>query len=159
MSKDQYVAVLPDGNEHFCEISSSPSRSSHSSQVDLCNEAVRAYGIKTSRSEPVDIKVQLFRLEIVKGKIERKLSGVYRITPPLERMTQAEYDSEMADTLKYVPVEFHEYVHGEAYDRGHSSGMEECVNIASSIVDSLLPCIKNYARSCIKNYTQPLQGN
>lgn len=147
MSKDQYVAVLPDGNEHFCE--SIPTTTQK--EKSMCAEAVRAYGLKTSRKNPVDVIVKLYRLVINKGKLERQFCGTYHIQPDFERMTQAEYDSEMIDILKHVPVEFHGYVYGEAYDRGHSSGMEECVSIASSIVDNLLPCIKNYTRS--------LQGN
>lgn len=146
MVKEQLVAVLPDGTEHFEELRyfTDRHRSIDSDFRLICENAVRKAGLTTPRHDPVPVQVGLFDLEIQAGKLGRRKIRAFDIMPPLERMTDAQYSDEMQEILSEVPVEFRSYVASESYDRGHSAGYEECTNIAQSIVAALKPCIEAF---------------
>lgn len=144
--KKSVVAVLPDGTEHFEEITSEKSFS-YRDYEGVCENAVSKAKLKTPRNNPVAVNVDLFSLEIKNGKLERRKINTYGIVPQLERMTDDEYNAEMKEILSEIPQEFHSYVWSESYDRGHSDGMEGCVNIAVSIVSALKPCIKEFRKN------------
>lgn len=143
--KKNFVAVLPDGTEHFEELSMfSPRGWSHHDYERVCENAVRNARLTTPRNNPDCVKVDLFVVSIQNGSLNRHKVGNYSITPPLERMTDSDFNAEMRDILGEIPEEFHSYVSSESWDRGHSAGYEECVSIARSIVFSLKPCIESY---------------
>lgn len=138
--KKNYVVVFPDGTEYFKE----DLISSHHDCKKLCEEAVYRSTLKTSRAAPTPIKVKLFSIEIIKGKLDRMFIGEYEIMPNTEPMTDFEYLEEMKNILSVVPEEFRYYVENEAYDKGHSSGYDEVIMLARSIVWDMTPCIEKY---------------
>lgn len=146
MAKDQYVAVIG-SEEEFGEFDPIIRNRDHEwEKKSLCEQLVRRLGLKTARKDPKKIKVSVFRLEIVKGKLERRGAGNYDIDLPLERMTADEYNAEMEEELKDIPEEFRPYVSNESYDRGHSAGYEEVLGIAKEMIHNLRPCIENYRK-------------
>ena len=146
MTKDHYVAVF--GNEEeFGEFDPVVlSRDHEWEKKNLCQQLVRRLGLTTARKYPKKIKVFVFRLEIIKGKLERRGRQAYDIDLPLERMTADEYNADMEEELKDIPEEFRSYVSNESYDRGHSAGYEEVLSIAKEMIYNLKPCIENYRK-------------
>jgi hypothetical protein len=134
--KQQYVAVLPDGTEFFADAEDGN---------DVCEQAVRKAGLTTPRAKRQKVKVGLFQLFIRDGKLDRRPCGTKEVMPYLERMTENEYDAEIAEQLSELPESFHGFVRNHAYEHGHSSGLEEMLNIASELISNLAPCVKEYA--------------
>jgi len=139
----QYVAVLG-SEEEFGEFADTGTFRNYTAEA-LCDRLVNRLALTTPRSNPVKVDVELFSLSIVKGKIKRNRVGTYSIYPSLERMTNEEYEIEMDAILADFPIEFHSYVRSESYDRGHSAGMEECINYARGF-SNLLTSINSYRR-------------
>lgn len=139
------VAVLPDGREYFGEIRDH----TFNALADLVDKAVRAYGIKNYRSNPVEVNVNIYRLLIKNGEMNRVLVKVVTISPPFEAMTQKEFDAEMESVVSEIPVEFHDFVSAYAWMKGHSSGFEEVLSIASELVARLADPITAYEKSVI----------
>lgn len=146
MAKDQYVAVIG-SEEEFGEFDPVIRNRDHEFEKrQLCSSLVRRLGLSTPRKEPKKIKVAVFSLAIVKGKMERRSAGTYDIDLPVERMTSDEYNAEMDETLAEIPEEFKAFVRDSAYERGHSAGYEEVVSIAQEMVYGLKPCIEAFKR-------------
>jgi hypothetical protein len=150
---DYYLATMPDRPdlpEFSFEKRNYGSR--HPSMEDYqqwCQEAVRFWQLTTPRAEPQQVRVQLFRLKIVKGQIARQTISTYTVTPPLERMTADEYSAEMDEILAALPGPFRAYVGSEAYERGHSAGYEEVVGIAQAMADALKQPIADYRKQVL----------
>ena len=140
MAKDQYVAVIG-SEEEFGEFNIDSKADHEFEKKQLCSNLVRRLGLSTPRKEPKKIKVSVFSLAIVKGKLERRNAGSYEIDLPLRRMTADEYNAELKETLEEIPEEFRPYVSQEAYERGHSAGYEEVLGIAQEMIHNLKPCI------------------
>jgi len=134
--KQQYVAVLPDGTEFFADAEDGN---------DVCEQAVRKAGLTTPRANRQKVKVGLFQLVIRDGKLDRRPCGTKEVMPFLERMTENEYDAEIAEQLSELPEAFHGFVRNHAYEHGHSSGFEEMIGIANELISNLVPCVKEYA--------------
>lgn len=49
--------------------------------------------------------------------------------------------------IAQLPEAFQSMVRSQAYDRGHSAGMDEVASVAEGLVYDLLPCIEAYRRS------------
>ena len=141
--KRTYVVIFPDQSEHFQEISY---HSENFHAKGICEDAVRAKKLKTSRKNPQKVAVELFAVEVSKGELKRRKIGNYEVMPYLERMTGEEYNEELMQALEELPEEFQNYARQAAWQRGHSAGYEEVVNIAKEIVSDLLPHIKRYQR-------------
>jgi hypothetical protein len=62
-------------------------------------------------------------------------------------MTFEEYQKKLTDTVKRLPTAFQDYVGQEAYDRVHSGGYEECLNIANEMVLDLAKVLEKYNES------------
>ena len=133
--KRQYVAVLPDGTEYFGE-----AYNGHS----VCEDAVRRLNLTTPRANPQKVSVKLFELVIMDGNLKRLARATQEVLPSLERMTEEEYNSELREILKPLPVEFHAFITHQAYEQGHSAGYEEVIGIARDLANDLLPCINDY---------------
>jgi hypothetical protein len=110
---------------------------------EAAEKAVREAKLTTPRKNPQSIEVQVIRLEIQDGKLQRTPNKV-RVQPPLAKMTKAEYDEEMAEVVKDLPEEFRQFVIGRSYEDGHSSGYEEVINYAVELTDALTPCVTAY---------------
>lgn len=134
--KQQYVAVLPDGTEFFADAEDGN---------EVCEQAVRKAGLTTPRANRQKVKVGLFQLVIRDGKLDRRPCGTKEIMPFLERMTENEYDAEIAEQLSELPEAFHGFVKNHAYEHGHSSGFEEMIGRAEDLISNLVPCVKEYA--------------
>lgn len=145
------VAMLPNGTEHYEEITPSGFRgfTSHDYQR-VCENAVRAAGLTTPRLCPATVQVSLFSLEIAGGKLIRRAMGQFPTMPTCTRMTDVEYAAEMRETLATIPESFRSYVESKSYEDGHSSGYEEVIGIARCMVADLAPCIADYATSLKK---------
>jgi hypothetical protein len=142
----QYVAILPDGTEFFGENNEKNQFFKATGLENICEQAVRKAKLTTPRKEPKPVKVELLRLEINEGKLVRVPVGTYNIIPSKERMTDEEYETELSEMLETIPEAFRKFVRTKAYDDGHSSGLEECLNIAESLVSDLIPCIREYTK-------------
>ncbi len=139
--KLHYVVVHPDGRECPCELT--PWVKQHKART-AAEHAARAFNLTTSRANPQQVKLKVYRLDIEKGVLVRQFVGEESVMPYLEKMTQAEYDQEMASLLEELPIAFHNFVNREAWDQGHSSGLEEVINIAGRLVYGLIGPIKAY---------------
>jgi hypothetical protein len=149
--KQNYVAVLPDGREHFEEMQpfSRKLGTTESDYRQVCFNAVRAAELTTPRHAPEAVIVELFSLHISQGKLVRCLVGRFSTMPDLERMTADEHRLELQSILQHIPAAFHSYISEQSYDAGHSSGYEECINIARAIAAALAPAIENYRQELL----------
>lgn len=138
----QVVATLPDNTEYFDEISEH--RRTVGDIEEIAQRAVSKNGLTTSRSNPEQVKVEVHRLEIKQGKLTRAKLGTFNVTPPLQRMTEDEYLTELKENLSSIPVEFHGFVEGYCYEQGHSYGYEEVIGHVRDMVHSLGAAIKAY---------------
>lgn len=139
------VAVLPDGREYFGD----NVRYSFCSNNNFAEQAVFHFGIKSPRSNPIDIKVKIYRLDVKKGKLERTLYGSVDVRPCLEPMTQQEFDTEIESVVSEIPAEFHNFIKSYAWMEGHSSGFENVLCIASELVARLADPIKAYEKNIV----------
>lgn len=141
------VAVLPDGREYFGEVTGSYGLLS--GVDDFAEKAVRSFGIKNFRSDPIQVMVKIYRISSKNGKASRLFVRYVKVNPDLERMTQQEFDTEMESVVSEVPTEFHDFIKAYAWMEGHSSGRENVVSIASELVTRLADPIKAYEKSVI----------
>ncbi len=142
----QYVAVLPDGTEYFGENNEKNQFFRATALENICENAVRKAKLTTPRKSPKAVKVELLRLEINEGKLVRIPVSTYNIMPYKERINDQEYETELSEMLETIPEAFRQFVRTKAYDDGHASGMEECLNIAESLISDLIPCIREYTK-------------
>ncbi len=139
MSKTRtVVAVLPDGREYFSEVSDLFSERS------VAEEAVRKFGLTTSRLSPQATRVQMYELYVQGGVQKRRQIVGFEVTPPLEPMTNDECSRELDEALARLPEEFRGYVSAAAWDR--ASGNEEAVSYAQQMVADLSPAIDAYTK-------------
>lgn len=64
----------------------------------------------------------------------------------MARMTEDEYTKAQAFLLKDIPEEFQGAFSHMAWERGHSGGYDECLNILRELVDDLGDTIKKYGK-------------
>lgn len=146
MDKKQIVIVLPDESEIFDEVTAFTRNNPdwYGQMHRAAERAVAKSGRTTDRYNPQPVRVQIFTLGISDGKLTRS-GGFFRdITPPLRRMTEEEYRTEMDEILATLPEEFRSYVEGESWDSGHAAGNEEVVSYARSMSHALQEPIKKY---------------
>ena len=140
-----YVAVLPDGREHVEEVSPPKSRLRFvRGPYQIAMDFVRKVGLTTPRSRPTDVLVKVFTVKVKDGEMVRELEGDYMVQLPLDKMTGEDYEAAMAEIVEDLPDEFKTYVRDEAYDRGHSSGYEECYSIGQDMAGKLAICVNLY---------------
>lgn len=109
-----------------------------------CGRFLSHLGVTAPYSNPQYARIVVNSVTIKDGKLVQGHPLYYDVSIPSARMTDEEYRAEMDDILAPLPKAFRSYVESEAYDRGHSSGMEEVVNIARGIAFNLLPFIRLY---------------
>lgn len=113
-------------------------------------DAIRKAGITCPRKNPMQMGVEVFVLKIKGTELVRERAGKILVTPPMERMTVDEYNEERNTLLAEIPIEFHGFIGTETWDRGHSAGYEEVINIMQEMVYNLKPCIQNYRTNLLK---------
>ena len=137
VDKQVYVVVFPDGTEFWDTV--------RSGELDgLVRGAVRGSGLKTSRSDPQTIRLEIFEVTFVEGKPVRKLVASREAELPRLPMTSEEYGEAITALLKVLPQEFHGYVGYQTYERAHASGYEEMLAVAADIINGLQPSVAKY---------------
>ena len=136
-----YVAVLPDGSEYFEE-----GEIGEQALVQIAGNAVRKNGLTTSRTEPKPVIVVVQEIAVRNGKLDRIHPRKFNITPPLQRMTEEEFQAEMTEILKDIPVEFQGFISYSSWEHGHSCWREEVVSIANEMASELIKPIEAYAK-------------
>lgn len=146
--KEYYVAVLGDQEEYGDFDSRDGWRLN-----GLAEQLVRRLKLTTPRKCPQQVFVTIFKLKTKDGKLDRHKIKTFGIMPCIESITKDEFNEELAEILKGLPEEFRVFVSSSSYDRGHSSGMEEVLNIANELASELSPCIEAFRQSIIKKYS------
>jgi len=142
-----YVAVLPDGREHAEELSFKASHTEMCAAFEAFAErAVRRYDLKFRSGGADSVTVNIYRLCVRNGRLDRVNVSSISTTLPRERMTEKEYLEALTDILNKVPPAFRGFVSAQAWDRGHSNGYEEVILLADNLADDLLPAIKEYRK-------------
>ena len=140
--KVSFVATLPDGFEYFDDI-----EMDHHYDVtmrDFATKAVRTHGTTTNRKNPVNVKVKIDKLVLVKGKVQRIHYTGIDVPAPFAPMTEKEFQEELDKELSQIPTEFHPFINKQSWDRGHSAGYEEVLNIAQEMTYELKPCVAKF---------------
>jgi hypothetical protein len=117
----------------------------------LAETAIKKAKITTSRVNPKPYAVEVYKLDIKLGNVEKSIMGSVNVTPPFAPMTDVEYKAEMARILSGIPLAFRSFVERDAWERGHSAGYEEVINIASSLASDLAPAIREFAKEIVLN--------
>lgn len=138
-----YIVVFEDESEYLEWLS--PSRYlAQKTALNICEDAVRTKKLVTNRKNPQKVAVELFAAEVINGELERRKVGRYEVMPPFEPMNEEEYNEELAKAIENLPLEFRNYVSRASWERGHSAGYEEVVNIAQEMAYDLSQCIQQY---------------
>lgn len=140
------VAVLPDGTEHYAE--KTVGRFGNPC-MDIAEEAIRAAGLTTPRATPQTVSIEVFKLTVEGGKMQRKSMGYYKVNLPLAAMTDDEYTVELNTAVSGLPPEFADWVKNKAWDDGHSGGYENVVSLAGGMADGLERAIAKYANRIV----------
>lgn len=150
-TKISFVAILPNGEEHFEDLVpySLTSEGIKDAATKVADNAVRLHGLTTSRNDPKKIIVEVKKISINKGKLERSPYGKISVMPPIERLTQEEYEKELETLLAPLPDEFKSFVRNKSWSDGHSAGYEEVISIADDLVDSIMAPLKEYTNRLV----------
>jgi hypothetical protein len=140
------VASMPGHDDYFTEFEKTD-RPFMPPAERAAEDAVRAWGLETKRSDPQKVEVKVAELKVEQGRQVRKHETTVKVQPPLARMTEAEYVQELGDVLGGLPPEFHRFVKEYAWEEGHSSGYEEVVSCARGLVDGLESAVKAYTET------------
>lgn len=142
-----YAFELPDGTKHQLELNPRDCASFS------FNQKIRNLLPKVKRGDDSPVAIKVYFVEIVNLEINLKYYGTLYVEPYTRAMTPEDYALDMEKLLSEIPEEFRGYVSYQAYERGHSSGHEECYNIAQDIVSSLKGPIKEYTQRVYKYYS------
>lgn len=110
----------------------------------LAREAVYKLQLKSPFGKDESRKAFVYSLNIENGKIKETLIKTCSLILPQEEPSENQYREGLERCLKVIPEEFHSFVEGMAWDRGHSSGYREVLNIAEEIAEGLEKATKKY---------------
>jgi len=65
-------------------------------------------------------------------------------------MTEQEYEAKQDELLWQIPEEFRSCLSYMAYEKGHSAGREEVINILSGLVNALIDPIYEFERRIVE---------
>ena len=111
---------------------------------ELATKVIQKSGETQGRKETIVVEVPIMKQTIKDGQIHLHRINMMEITLPRRSMTVEDYVAEMDDILGDLPEEFAGFVSSQAYDRGHSSGYEECISIAKDLADSIGKVLSAY---------------
>lgn len=83
------------------------------------------------------ISLQLHQPFAEDGTMRWRLIKTVVCTLPHTPPTREEYEEELEKIVSELPIKLQDFVKGEAYERGHSSGYEEVLNEARILVGKL----------------------
>jgi len=102
-------------------------------QRTVCGECENYHLCNECPYDNLDRKVQDF----LKSQGYYECSSFKQKPTPPPPMTPEEHDAQEKELLKDIPEEFHSRLSYMAYERGHHSGMEECINHLRGLVNDL----------------------
>ncbi len=135
-----FALELPNGEKIQCE----------SVHEYLLRKFVSKFYTKKYNEGYVTIPVKVYKVQVINFEVKLQFSHVIDVEPFSAPMTADDYLTELEKLLFEIPKEFRDFVNAQAYDRGHSSGYEECYNIAQDLVSALKDPIKNYTEKVKK---------
>jgi hypothetical protein len=62
----------------------------------------------------------------------------------MERMTSEQFVAQQEEILTGLPAEFRTFLRSQAWDRGHSAGFEEVINILKSLTADFREAFEKY---------------
>lgn len=136
-----FVVVLPNGFEYHAE---QDPKDILFSYRRMCEAAVSKAGLTTPRKSLDAVTCAVCQLVLRDGKLTRVFINHFAVHPPLERLKDDEFEQEMRALLSDLPDEFQSFIREQAYDRGHSAGMEEVLSIAQDLHHNLKECVDKY---------------
>ena len=116
----------------------------------LLRKFVSKFYTKKYNEGYVTIPVKVYKIQVINFEVKLQFSHVIDVEPFSAPMTADDYLTELEKLLQEIPKEFRDFVNAQAYDRGHSSGYQECYNIAQDIVHSLKKPIELYTKRLLK---------
>jgi hypothetical protein len=103
-------------------------------------------GLTSNRKNPQSIDVRIEVVEAKEGRLVRRLVKTCKVTPPLARMTQVEFEQEVAELLAKVPDAWHVAIKSLA--AGFAGGnREENAGAVATLVYELAPVIRSQTKS------------
>lgn len=146
MAENTLLAWFDTATEYYKQVDEEDLTNSGISRTirELGDEAVRSWGMTTPYGKIKAIELKIFRVTVKEGKLHNRYLCSLNVDLPFDRMTEAQYDEEKSTILTEVPDEFREWLAQEAYDDGHSSGMEEVISILRSRVSGFMQAFKTY---------------
>lgn len=97
------------------------------------------------------VKGNVYILSINSGKLEKKYLLQIGIGLQQARMTSSIYNKQMDKLFAGVSSHIRSFIEGQAYDRGHSSGYEECYQIAQGLLYEFRELFKNLGLNLMGN--------
>ena len=113
-----------------------------------CRECVKAQGFHSCPFDKLHREVKNHFIHL--GEYYCKAFEQKPAPPP--RMTDEEYAKKQEELLEDIPKEFHSALSSMAYEDGHSSGYEECINILHGLVSDLKPAIEKYRENLVSRF-------
>jgi hypothetical protein len=144
-----FVANINSVDIHFSADINAHEYESESVQA-IVKHLVLKSGIKAKRKNPSSIKVKVDSIGAKDGVLKSTHYYNYEIMPPLEPMTDTEFEEEKKNILSEVPQEFYGVFASMAWDRGHSSGYEEVISYLKEMVSEFSPAINAFSNRVSK---------
>jgi len=143
-----YVAVYH-LHEHFFD-----AEERHSSSVSKgAKELVSKLGLKTSRKERQKIIVTVAELTIVNGQVKRGPFQGVEVPLPIAQMTHEEFNQEITEVLKDLPLAFQPFVRNHIVD--HEYTYEVAIEKAQEMVAGLMPAINEFSELFVSEMKIP----
>lgn len=114
--------------------------------MSFARRAVYKSDIRVPWAEEKMIEVTVSKLEIVSGRIEKRKIDTYSIPALKKSMDSSEYCAEMDRIKSMLPPEFHSFIEGYAYQKGHDAGFEEVCCYAKDLVEHLVKPIEEFKK-------------
>jgi hypothetical protein len=110
----------------------------------LTKTAVSNWNMTTPWGATKSIELKIYRLFAHSGEMRKEFIRTFHAPLPFAPITDDQYHAEKANILEGVPPEFGNWLTDEAYEEGHSAGMEEVLSLLRSSVDGFMRAFKQY---------------
>lgn len=108
-------------------------------------------GYLSKYGEVEKVKAKLFMLKINSGKLEKNYLKEIDIVLQQARMSLQAYNKEIDKLFFDIHPAIKSFIEEKAYDTGHSSGYEECYNIAKDLLCDFRELFKNLGLNIMAN--------
>ena len=128
-----------------CEVSGELiGRNDSQGKEKLANEVIRRARILNRPDDFTPVEIDFYPIIVVNGMLERDKPFQYSIIPPQRERNEEEFERKQAQILENLPKAFHSFVSSYAWDQGHAHGYNEVLIHLETLVDGLVPAIKEY---------------